>query len=94
MEKRSPTAELLRLALPMIGMMVSRQLVNFIDTFMVSMLGTSAQAAIAPSTILLFTISCLGMGIAQSIQTFVSQADGAARRTSPARTPGRRSTWA
>jgi MATE family multidrug resistance protein len=60
----------------MIGMMVSRQLVNFIDTFMVSMLGTGAQAAIAPSTILLFTISCLGMGIAQSIQTFVSQADG------------------
>ena len=76
MEKRSPTVELLRLALPMIGMMVSRQLVNFIDTFMVSMLGTSAQAAIAPSTILLFTFSCLGMGIAQSIQTFVSQADG------------------
>jgi multidrug resistance protein, MATE family len=68
--------ELLRLALPMIGMMVSRQLVNFIDTFMVSMLGTSAQAAIAPATILLFTISCLGMGIAQAIQTFVSQADG------------------
>src|SRR6185436_11766354 len=25
---------------------------------------------------LLFTISCLGMGVAQSIQTFVSQADG------------------
>jgi multidrug resistance protein, MATE family len=76
MERRSPTLELLRLALPMIGMMVSRQLVNFIDTFMVSMLGTTAQAAIAPSTILLFTISCLGMGGAQSIQTFVSQADG------------------
>jgi MATE family multidrug resistance protein len=51
-------------------------MVNFIDTWMVSMLGTAALAAIAPATLLLFAISCLGMGTAQGVQTFVAQADG------------------
>lgn len=67
---------LLRLALPMIGMMVTRMLMGFVDFFMVSMLGTEAQAAISPATILVFTVACLGMGLATSVQTFVSQADG------------------
>lgn len=71
-----PTLELLILALPMIGVSVSRMLINFVDFWMVSMLGTAAQAAISPSTILLYAVSCIGMGMSQSIQTFVSQADG------------------
>ncbi|MFO0837018.1 MAG: MATE family efflux transporter [Phycisphaerae bacterium] len=70
------TADLLWLALPMIGMTVSRMLMGFIDFFMVSQLGTAAQAAISPSTLLLFTIACVGMGMAQGVQTFVSQAEG------------------
>lgn len=72
----SPTVELLRLAAPMIGMTVSRMLMGFIDFAMVSQLGTAAQAAISPSTLLLFVVACLGMGMAQGVQTFVSQADG------------------
>ena len=51
-------------------------LMGFIDFVMVSQLGTTAQAAISPCTILIFTVACLGMGIAHSTQTFVSQADG------------------
>lgn len=70
------TRELLWLALPMIAMTISRMLMGFIDFVMVSQLGTAAQAAISPSTLLLFTIACLGMGMAQGVQTFVSQADG------------------
>jgi MATE family multidrug resistance protein len=73
---RSPVAELLVLAGPMIGLTISRMAINLVDVYMVSMLGTAAQAAISPSTILLFAISCIGMGMAQSIQTFVSQAVG------------------
>lgn len=73
---RGPTAALLVLALPMIGITVSRMLMGFIDFAMVSQLGTAAQAAISPSTLLLFTIACVGMGVAQAVQTFVSQADG------------------
>ncbi len=70
------TWELLRLAAPMIGITLSRMMINLIDFWMVSRLGTEAQAAITPSTMLLFTIACTGMGIAQGLQTFVSQADG------------------
>lgn len=73
---RSPTIELLRLAFPMMCLTVSRMLMGFIDFYMVSRLGTDAQAAITPSAMLLFVIACTGMGIAQGVQTFVSQADG------------------
>jgi MATE family multidrug resistance protein len=73
---RGPTRELLILALPMIGMTISRMLMGFIDFVMVSQLGTAAQAAISPCTLLLFVIACLGMGMAQGVQTFVSQAEG------------------
>lgn len=70
------TLELLVLALPMIGMTISRMLMGFIDFWWVSQLGSDAQAAIYPSTLLLFTIACVGMGLSQGVQTFVSQADG------------------
>lgn len=76
LHRRGPTRELLILALPMIGMTISRMLMGFIDFVMVSQLGTAAQAAISPCTLLLFTIACLGMGMAQGVQTFVSQAEG------------------
>lgn len=68
--------ELVLLSLPIIGMMISRMLMGFIDFVMVSQLGTVAQAAISPATIIVFAFACLGMGLAYSVQTFVSQADG------------------
>jgi multidrug resistance protein, MATE family len=70
------TAALLALAMPMIGMSLSRLLMGFIDFVMVSQLGTAAQAAVSPSAMLLFTVACVGMGISQGVQTFVSQAEG------------------
>jgi MATE family multidrug resistance protein len=74
--QRGPTLQLLALALPIIAMMVSRMMMGFIDFWMVKYLGTAAQAAISPATMLVFTTACLALGIANSIQTFVSQADG------------------
>jgi MATE family multidrug resistance protein len=73
---RGPTLELLILSLPIIAMMVSRMAMGFIDFVMVSRLGTDAQAAISPASILVFVFGVLGLGIAHAIQTFVSQADG------------------
>ncbi len=75
-KQRSPTRQLLTLALPIIAMMVSRMMMGFIDFWMVKYLGTAAQAAISPATMLVFTAACLGMGVANSTQTFVSQANG------------------
>jgi MATE family multidrug resistance protein len=74
--RASPTRELFTLALPIIGLTVTRMLMSFIDFAMVSPLGTQAQAAISPASILVFTIACIGMGVAQAVQTFVAQADG------------------
>ena len=62
--------------MPIIGMTVSRMAMGFVDFWMVSQLGTEAQAAISPATVFVFALACLGMGAAQSVQTFVSQADG------------------
>jgi MATE family multidrug resistance protein len=75
-DQQNQTLDLLRLALPIIGMMVSRLLMTFIDFAMVSVLGTEAQAAISPATLFVFAVGCLGLGIANGVQTFVSQADG------------------
>ncbi len=74
--ERQLTAELLKLAAPIIAMMISRTAMGFIDFWMVSYLGTTAQAAISPAAMLIFTVSCLGMGVANAVQTFVAQADG------------------
>ena len=76
LRRRDVTWSLMVLALPIMGMTVSRMLMGFIDFAMVSQLGTTAQAAISPATTLIFVVSCLGMGIANGVQTFVSQADG------------------
>ena len=75
-ERRSPEMRLLILAIPIMGLTVSRMLMGFIDFVMVSRLGTEAQAAISPSTMLVFTIACLGMGICIAVQTFAAQAEG------------------
>ena len=73
---RIQISQLLRLAAPMIGMTVSRMAMGFIDFVMVSQLGTQAQAAISPATVLVFSVVCIGMGAASSVQTFASQSDG------------------
>ena len=73
---RGPTLELLILAAPIILMMVSRMAMGFIDFVMVSELGTEAQAAVSPASLFVFALGCLGLGIANAVQTFVSQADG------------------
>lgn len=70
------TRELLRLASPLIAVSASRLLMGFVDFVMVSKLGTDAQAAIGPATILVWTFLAMGMGPATSVQTFASQADG------------------
>jgi MATE family multidrug resistance protein len=70
------TWQLLTLAAPMVAISTSRMMVNNIDAIMVGTLGTAALGAIVPASMILFAFSCLGMGMASSIQTFVSQADG------------------
>ncbi len=76
--------ELLWLAGPLVAVTASRMLMGFIDFVMVAKLGTDAQAAMSPATLLIWAFICLGMGMATSVQTFASQADG---RGEPERGP-------
>jgi MATE family multidrug resistance protein len=73
---RSEALALLALSWPIILIMMSRLALTSTDFFFVSRLGTEATAAISPSTIFIFTVICLGMGAATSIQTFVAQSMG------------------
>src|SRR5512140_2953722 len=73
---RQEIRKLVILALPSIGVMLSRLAITFTDFTVVSRLGTAATAAITPCTILIFMVICLGMGPSMSIQTFVAQAFG------------------
>jgi multidrug resistance protein, MATE family len=73
---RAEALALLALSWPIILTMLSRLALTTTDFFFVSRLGTDATAAISPSTILVFTVICVGMGAATSIQTFVAQAMG------------------
>jgi MATE family multidrug resistance protein len=82
--RSSLTRELLWLALPLVAATASRMLMGFIDFVMVAKLGTDAQAAMSPATLLVWAFIALGMGMATSVQTFTSQAQG---RGEPERGP-------
>lgn len=68
---------LLALSLPIMGIMLSRFAMGFVDVAMVSRLGTEALAAVTPASALVFIVLALGMGLVSSVQTFASQAQGA-----------------
>ncbi|MBI1337481.1 MAG: MATE family efflux transporter [Phycisphaera sp.] len=67
---------LLLLAGPIIASMASRTAMSFVDFYMVSLLGTDAQAAIMPAQMLLFTIISFGMGTMSVVNAFVAQSLG------------------
>ena len=70
---------MLRLALPMVVMSISFTVMQFVDRFMVSRLGTDALAAILPAGMVSFLPCSFAIGIYTSINTFVSQSMGRGR---------------
>ncbi len=73
---KSPVWYLLRIAAPIIGSMLSRTAMGFVDFVMISRLGTEAQAAITPANLVLFSVISFGMGACTLVNTFVAQALG------------------
>ncbi|UCC96580.1 MAG: MATE family efflux transporter [Phycisphaerales bacterium] len=67
---------MLKLAAPMIVTTVSFTIMQFVDRFMVSRLGTNALAAILPAGYVSFLPSGLAIGAFTSLNTFVSQSLG------------------
>ncbi|RKY24728.1 MAG: hypothetical protein DRP62_03135 [Planctomycetota bacterium] len=67
---------MLKLAAPMVVTNISFTVMQFVDRFMVSRLGTEALAAILPAGIVSFLPASFAMGVITSVNTFVSQSLG------------------
>ncbi len=67
---------MLKLAAPMVVTNISFTVMQFVDRFMVSRLGTEALAAILPAGIISFIPVSFAIGMMISVNTFVSQSLG------------------
>ncbi|MFA5239347.1 MAG: MATE family efflux transporter [Phycisphaerae bacterium] len=67
---------MLKLAAPMVVTNISFTVMQFVDRFMVSRLGTESLAAILPAGIISFVPACFMLGVMTSVNTFVSQSLG------------------
>src|SRR6476620_5014222 len=73
---QSPIAELLSLAIPTVAQMASYTLMQFVDTLMLSRVGTTEATAASNSGLLGFSIISFGVGVLWVVNTLVSQAYG------------------
>jgi MATE family multidrug resistance protein len=71
---------MLKLAAPMVVTNISFTVMQFVDRFMVSRLGTEALAAILPAGIISFVPASFALGVMTSVNTFVSQSLGRGRK--------------
>jgi MATE family multidrug resistance protein len=72
---------MLKLSAPMIVSTVSFTIMQFVDRFMVSRLGTDALAAVAPVGFVSLLPGAFALGTTASLNTFVSQSLGRGRRS-------------
>jgi multidrug resistance protein, MATE family len=73
---RRPLVELLSLALPTVAQMASYTVMQFIDTWILSRLGSAAPTAASNSGMLAFAPLAFGMGMLVIVNTLVSQSFG------------------
>lgn len=67
---------MLKLAGPMIVTTISFTVMQFVDRFMVSRLGTEALAAVLPAGLMSFVPASFALGVITTVNTFVSQSLG------------------
>lgn len=73
---RRPVGELLYLAAPTVAQSVSYTAMQFIDTWMLSRLGTDAPTAAGNAGMFAFSVICFGFGVLLVVNTLVSQSYG------------------
>lgn len=75
-EDETSLRHILKLATPMMVTLISFTIMQFVDRYMVSHLGTEALAAILPAGTLSFVSASLALGVVATVSTFVSQCLG------------------
>ncbi|MHC4518823.1 MAG: MATE family efflux transporter [Planctomycetota bacterium] len=78
-------AYMLKLSAPMIVSTISFTIMQFVDRFMVSRLGTNALAAVSPVGFVSLLPGAFALGTTASLNTFVSQSLGRGQKTECAR---------
>jgi MATE family multidrug resistance protein len=76
LEDETSLRYMLKLAAPMVVSHISFTIMQFVDRFMVSRLGTEALAAILPAGFVSFVPASFALGVMISVNTFVSQSLG------------------
>ena len=76
---------ILALSLPIIGGMVSQNLLNVVDTAMVGFLGDAALAAVGLGGFVVFASQALILGISTGVQTIAARKKGEGRPERSAR---------
>ena len=77
--KNEKNARILTLALPIIGGMISQNVLNLVDTAMVGHLGTSALAAVGIGSLVQFMSVAFFTGLASSVQAIAARRVGEER---------------
>jgi len=77
MQSQSKHRAIISLSFPIIGGMISQNVVNLVDTAMVGQVGTSALASVGLGSFLNFFCSALVMGLAVGVQTQCARQRGA-----------------
>lgn len=80
MESYNRHRAIISLSFPIIGGMISQNVVNLVDTAMVGQVGTSALASVGLGSFLNFFCSALVMGLAVGVQTQCARLKGAGDR--------------
>lgn len=75
--REHPLRELLRLAIPIIGVNVGMMLMGAVDTIMVGRVSPEALAAVALGNVYFFALSIFGVGILLGLDPILAQALGA-----------------
>ncbi|MEZ4366899.1 MAG: MATE family efflux transporter [Kofleriaceae bacterium] len=75
----SERAAVARLAVPLVGQQLGLQLMGAVDVALVGRYSPEALAAVGVANALIFTISCVGMGVVMGLDAIAPQALGAGR---------------
>lgn len=79
MERRGRTRKILALGLPVVGGMISQNILNLVDTAFVGSLGTEALAAVGTGSFAYFMATALVMGISAGVQAMSARRLGEGR---------------
>ncbi|MGX5173103.1 MATE family efflux transporter [Aliikangiella sp. IMCC44653] len=84
MVARERSTQIFQIALPIIGGMMSQNILNLVDAAMVGQLGTAPLAAVGLASFMNFVAAALFMGLSSGVQAMVARRVGEGRLTTAA----------